>query len=841
MKSKPLKFMLKLLLFLSSVGVAGVLVAGAGLVAIVYHYGKDLPNHAQLTDYQPQTSTRVHAGDGSLMGEFAIEKRVFVPIEAIPQQVLNGFVAAEDKNFYTHHGVDPLALARAVIMNVIYYFEGRRLIGASTITQQVAKNFLLTNEVSINRKIKEAILAIRIERSLGKDQIMELYVNEIYLGLGAYGVAAAALVYFDKSLDELETHEIAYLAALPKAPSNYHPVRQRASATGRRNWVLQRMEQEKFISMAQMTESLQKPLINQVLGAEPGIKADRVEAEYFLEQVRRELLNRFGENGLYRGGLSARTSLDPFYQGLARNALRRGLIEYDRRHGYRGALEQLDLDQLQAAGTGWQSALSQVSRPLGNPGWNMAIVLDAQEQYAQIGLLDGSQGTILLNGLGWARTALGKPEAGLGPQIKSVRAVMQRGDVILVEPLAGNLVADHLVAGNEQDQSQHIYALRQIPAINGAIIALDPHTGRILAMVGGFNFDASEFNRATQAMRQTGSAIKPFVYLAALEKGLTPATIILDAPFVLDQGGNLGKWKPSNYSNIFYGPSLMRIGVEKSRNLMTVRLAQAVGMDAVSEVMGRFDIIENMPQQLSMSLGAGQTTLMKLAAAYAELVNGGKHIMPSLIDRVQDRRGNTIYRHDQRSCVNCENLIWQDQLPPKLPDNRTQLTDPIHAYQIVSMLEGAVQSGTGIRLKALNLPLAGKTGTTNESKDSWFMGFSPDLVVGVYTGFDTPISLGRRPNGAQETGSSVALPVFKYFMEEALKDQHQIPFRTPAGVRIVKIDAETGGLPTQISKKIITENFKPGTEPTTDQGSLYVGGATNPNRPQNQKMPLGLY
>ena len=826
--------------------VFGVLIGGAGIAGLFWHYGKELPNHKQLSDYQPPTSTRVHAGDGSLIGEFALEKRVFVPIEAIPTQLIEGFIAAEDKNFYNHFGVDPFAITRAMAMNVLYLAQGKRMIGASTITQQVAKNFLLTNEFSLNRKVKEAILAIRIENTLEKHQIMELYLNEIYLGLGAYGVAAAALTYFDKSLDMLEIHEIAYLAALPKAPNNYHPTRKANRALTRRNWVLSRMHEEGFITRLQMTEAIRKPLIDTnpidrnapTRTASVAMESTIVEADYFLESIRRELLERFGENGLYRGGLSARTSLDPNYQQFAKQALRRGLIEYDRRHGYRGALTTLDLVMSAEIGLNWQEALDEIHRPLGNPGWNMAVVLEVTPQMAKIGLTNGTVGQIQLADLGWARKAEGDPADGLGARVTSVEQVLTIGDVILVEKT--DLVTKGTETTEDNKSVLPVYRLQQIPKVNGGLVALDPHTGRVLALEGGFNFDASEFNRVTQAERQPGSAIKPFVYLAALEQGYTPATIILDAPFVIDQGAGLGKWKPSNYSNKFYGPSLMRTGIEKSRNLMTVRLAQAIGMPPIQSVVDRFNVDPDLEPHLSMALGAGATRLIDMTAGYAMLVNGGREINPSLIDRVQDRRGKTLYRHDQRECQNCQNLTWQNQAPPKLPDLRTQLTDPIYAYQIVTMLEGAVQNGTGIRLKSLGYTLGGKTGTTNDSKDSWFVGFTPDLAVGVYTGFDTPISLGKRPNGAYETGSSVALPIFQYFMEQALKDKNDIPFRTPNGVRLVRIDRERGGLANQTSKLVQLEAFKPGTEPENRQGTLYIGGSER-DFEQDPALPAGLY
>ncbi len=789
-------------------------IAGAGVVLWAFmHYGKDLPAHDQLATYEPPTSTRVHAGDGRLLAEYAIEKRVFVPIEAMPKQLIYGFIAAEDKHFYYHPGVDLKALARAVIQNVKLYAQGRRPVGASTITQQVAKNFLLTNELSITRKIKEAILALRIERALTKDRILELYLNEIYLGVGSYGVAAASLNYFDKSLSELTTAEIAYLAALPKAPNNYHPTRKTEEAIARRNWVIGRMLEEGYVDRAAATEARESPLVTKARH-----NIDFVEADFFLEEVRRDLVDRFGEKGLYEGGLSVRTTLDTKMQGMAREALRDGLVAYDRRHGWRGAITNIDLT------AGWQTALEAVPRPLGNPGWRVAVVTALEEGNAQIGLRGGGVGVIPLYELYWARAYLGDRNQGRGDRIRKAADVLSVGDVILVETVTERK------GKNDGDPPipypDGTYGLRQIPKVGGGIVAMDPHTGRVLAMTGGWSFELSQFNRATQALRQPGSAFKPFVYLTALENGYTPATIILDAPFVIDQGQGLGKWKPANFSREFFGPSPMRLGIEKSRNLMTVRLAQAIGMDKVSETAARFGIAENMPPQLAMSLGAAEVKLINMVTAYSALVNGGKKVVPSLIDRVQDKLGKTIFRHDGRGCADCIVSYWDNQPMPHLADERPQLTDPAAAYQIVTMLEGVVQRGTGRRIRAIGKPLAGKTGTTNDSRDTWFIGFAPDLAVGVFVGFDTPIPLGKQPWGGQETGSSVAAPIFKAFMEKALDGKPAIPFRTPPGVRMVRIDAQTGKVATAASKKIITEAFKAGTEPSAGKQAVFISGGT---------------
>ena len=768
---------------LFSLGCLGFLFAVGVFIYALNYYGSDLPEYKQLKNYEPAIVTRLYAGDGRLMAEFAQEKRVFTPIEAIPAQVKQAFIAAEDKNFYNHKGVDFIAIARAMLTNVMNIGQGRRLIGASTITQQVAKNFLLTNEVSYERKIKEAILANRMERAMDKDQLLELYLNEIYLGARAYGVAAAALQYFNKSLDELSIAETAYLAALPKAPNNYHPVRKLDAATARRNWVIGRMLEDGYILEGQAEIAKLKPL--QTIERD---ESRDVNADYFAEEVRRELAERYGEESLYQGGLAVRSTIDPEMQELAEKALHDGLMAYDRRHGYRGPLS--NIVNLGA----WRKKLEEFEAPTGLiEGWRLAIVLDVSAARAEIGFEDGEKGSLGIDGVKWARKYINKGYAR-GPVIKSVSKVLSIGDVVIV-------------AENDDGANE----LQQVPDIQGSIIALDPHTGRVLAMQGGWQYGASEFNRATQAKRQPGSAFKPFVYLAALENGFTPATLVLDAPFVIeDRPGNF--WSPTNYSNEYYGPTPIRVGVEKSRNLMTVRLADYLGMNIISDAARKFGVDENMAPLLANSLGAGETTLLQMTSAYAAFVNGGKKIEPSFIDRIQDRHGETIFRHDGRECGNCGSLIrWETQNVPDVPDLREELVDPRYAYQMVSILEGTVQRGTGVRLKSLGRPLAGKTGTTNESKDTWFIGFSPDLLVGVFIGFDEPRSLGKK-----ETGSSVALPVFKDFMKGALADKPILPFRIPNGIRNVQINAETGARAQVVDDRVIWEAFTVGTEPTEE-------------------------
>ena len=776
-----------------------------GVLYAFYHYGRGLPEYSQLADYEPPTVTRVHAGDGRLLAEYATEKRVYVPVTAIPLRVRNSFLSAEDKNFYSHPGVDFLSVVRAIVTNIANYGTSRRPVGASTITQQVAKNFLLTNEVSYERKIKEAILAFRIEQAFTKDTILELYLNEIYLGLGSYGVAAAALNYFNKSLDELTIAEAAYLAALPKAPNNYHPVRRYDAAVARRNWVIGRMLEDGHVDAAEAEAARAEPLVVRKRDATQVVRAD-----YFAEEVRRELARLYGDDNLYKGGLSVRTTLDPRLQAIADRALREGLMAYDRRHGWRGPLAQIDVGPEADVQTALQD---RVARPVGiDESWQIAAVMETDAKQAAVVLADGGTGRIPMEELKWARPWKENQRFGVAP--KKPSDVLKAGDVVLVEPVAENAEGEPYEEGT--------FTLRQIPDVNGGIVALDPHTGRVLAMAGGYSYARSEFNRVVQARRQPGSAFKPFVYLAGLDSGFTPATLILDAPFVLDQGAGLGKWKPANYTRKFYGPTPMRVGIEKSRNLMTVRLAQTVGMDKIVDYARRFGIMDNMDPMLSMSLGAGETSLMRVTTAYAMLVNGGRRISPTLIDRVQDRHGRTIYRHDLRECAVCTAEGWSGQATPQLPDDREQVANPASAYQVVGMLQGVVQRGTGRRIAELGIPLAGKTGTSNDNVDTWFVGFSPDLAVGVFVGFDEPRTLG-----AKDTGSNVAAPLFKSFMAEALADQPAIPFRIPPGIRLVRMNAETGQLARPGDRRVFLEAFQPGTEPSGRQ--VVLDGGYNPS------------
>ncbi len=793
---------LGLLIILAFVGVGG-------MIYVFNKFGQDLPDYRQLMDYEPPVMTRVHAGDGRLLAEYAIEKRVFVPIEAMPKRVVNAFLSAEDHNFYSHPGIDFVGVARAIIVNLKNLDKQRRMVGASTITQQVAKNFLLTNEVSWDRKVKEAILAFRIERAFTKDRILELYLNEIYLGFGSYGVAAASLNYFNKPLDELTIEEVAYLAALPKAPNNYHPVRKYDAAVTRRDWVIGRMLEDGVITADEADNARSIPLVTQTR-----FETEFITAEFFTEEVRRELADYYGEKELYKGGLSVRTTLNPKFQDIADRAVQAGLRAYDRRHGWRGPLTHFEDDD---AGKSYQQRLAALEPVPGLGNWKMAVVLEMDDKAAQIALTDGTTGHIPMSEMKWARAWARKER--LGPSVKRPSDVLTKGDVVAVEALLIDKEGKLFPIGT--------HALRQIPEIEGALVALDPHTGRILAMSGGYDYEKSQFNRVTQAKRQPGSAFKPFVYLAALDSGYSPSTLILDAPFVIDQGPGLPKWRPANYTKKFYGPSTMRLGIEKSRNLMTVRLAQTVGMDKIGDYANRFGVVENMPEQLAMSLGAGETTLLRLTTGYAMLVNGGKKIRPTMIDRIQDRHGRKVFSHDLRTCRDCQASFWTRQPVPLLPDLRQQLSDPASAYQIVSMLKGVIDRGTGRSIRSVGKPLGGKTGTTNKSVDAWFIGFSADLAVGVFTGFDEPRSLGRR-----EQGASVAAPIFRQFMKEALAESTATPFRIPPGIRLVRVNAITGRPARSGEKKVILEAFKPETV-LTGESQVLRGLSSHGGAPAN--------
>ncbi|MGE4350968.1 MAG: penicillin-binding protein 1A, partial [Bdellovibrionales bacterium] len=652
------------------------------------------------------------------------------------------------------------------------------------------KNMLLTNEVSISRKVREIILAGRLETTLTKDRILEIYLNEIFLGNRSYGVAAAALNYFNKSLDELTIAEAAYLAALPKAPNNYHPVRDHDAALARRNWVISRMVEDGRITKDEADSATQEPLLTRSRD-----EAEIVQGgDYFTEEVRRQLVGQFGKKEVLEGGLAVKTSLDPVLQRAATKALRDGLVEYDcRNRGWRGPVAHLNVLQ------NWLEQLKNVKVPAGGDLWKMAVVIGLSKKEAELAVIDGTRGHLPWAEMSWARHELSMDS--FGPPIKKPADVLSVGDVILVEVVKQDEKGKAYPAGT--------YTLRQVPKVQGALVAMDPHTGRVFAMTGGFSSEISQYNRATQAYRQPGSSFKPFVYMAALDKGFTPSSLVLDAPFEYVQGPGLPLWRPENYSQTFYGPTPLRVGIEKSRNVMTVRLANAIGMEAVVEEAKKFGVVDEMPTLLSFSLGAKETTPMRMAAAYGMIVNGGKKISPSIIDRVQDSEGKTLWRVDARPCDECVTANWVPGMEtPEIPDPREQIEDPRTTYQMTSMLEGVVLRGTGVRLKALGFPVAGKTGTTNDSHDAWFVGFTPDLVAAVYVGFDEPHTLG-----SHETGSSVAIPIFKNFMATAMKGKEAIPFRMPEGLRMVRVDATSGALASMTDPNGIWEAFIPDTEP----------------------------
>ena len=748
----------------------------AGIFIWFKAYGFDIPDYKSLATYEPPVTTRLYAGDGQVMMEYAAEKRIFVPEDKIPEMVKQAFISAEDKHFYSHPGIDILGIVRAVFTNVINYAKGKRLVGASTITQQVAKNFLLTSERSLVRKIKEAVLAYRISRAFTKEHVLELYLNEIYLGNRAYGVAAAALNYFNKSLSELTLEEAAYLAALPKGPNNYNPKKRYDAAVTRRNWVIGRMAEDGYITEEEAAAAQAKPLVT--VDRKYGYLKD---SEYFSDEVRRVLSKSLGEDAVFEGGLMVRTTVDPQLQELATKVFRRGLINYDRRHGYRGATANISLNG------DYQAELKKTAMPAGaEKSWEKAVVLSVSPAEAKVETAAGKQGVIGIKSLAWARRTLKEQRVGEAP--RKVSDVLKKGDVIYVE-----------------QSKEGVYELRQVPNVEGAMVVMDPHNGKVLAMVGGFSFNKSQFNRATQAYRQTGSTFKPVVYAAALELGYSPTDLILDAPFVLDQGAGLPLWKPSNYSKGFSGLTTLRQGIEKSKNLMTVRLAQDVGMEKVASMAKRLGVDDNLPPLLSMSLGADDTRLIDMVTAYAVFVNGGKKVTPYLIEQIQDRYGKSLFRNNDSHCIGCKVAHFDPAAPvPEITDDREQVLDELTAYQMVSILQGVVQRGTGARLSRLGKTLAGKTGTTNDTKDAWFIGFSPDMVAGIYVGFDEPRTLGR-----VETGAAAALPIFYDFMAEALKDKPNLEFRVPKGIRFVRVNPKTGRPATLDDKVVIMEALKP--------------------------------
>jgi len=730
------------------------------LLSILWSFSNNIPDYKFLKNYKPPVSSKVYSGEGELVADFSSEKRIFVPYESIPKNVINSFLSAEDKNFFSHPGVDAKGVLRAIINNIKNVMTSKRLEGASTITQQVAKNFLLTNEVSLNRKIKEAILAFRIERALSKERILELYLNQIYLGSGAYGVAAASLEYFDKSIKELNYVESALLAALPKAPSKYNPYRNIELAKFRRDLVLKNLYENDF---------LDKEKYNQYKDSKIKLKKTKKifleDAQYYIEDVRKNIIEKLTYEKVYKQGFNINTPIDLDLQKIATTSLRNGLIAYDKRKGWRGPLANKIYNK------NWKKNLEnfEVEKSL---GWHLAIVKKINQFFAEIETQDNSLGTIDYKEISWTK--------------KEFDEILKIGDIIYVKKIKNKK-----------------YSLKQIPQINGGIVVMNPYTGRVLALSGGFSFKNSEFNRATQALRQPGSAFKPFVYALALENNYTPSTLVLDAPLVLDQGSDLKMWKPENYGKKFYGPSTLRVGLEKSRNLMTVRIAQKLGIDKLADFSKNLGIYDDPDELLSISLGSAETTLLKLTSAYCAFVNGGKLVSPILIDRIQDSEGNTILNNEKSSCINCNQISFLGNEFPKIKDNNKKVFSPQTAYQITSLLEGVIKRGTGKKLKSLELNIAGKTGTTNENTDAWFIGFTSSLVIGVYVGMDNPLPLGKF-----ETGSKTALPIFKDFIEVAVKKSDARPFKAANDITMMVVDPLTGQKAKFTSKNTIIEAYK---------------------------------
>ncbi len=730
------------------------------IVVILWHYSNELPDYKFLKNYKPPVSSKVYSGNGELVADFSKEKRVFVPFNSIPKNVINAFLSAEDKNFFSHPGVDAKGVMRALVNNISNIISSRRLEGASTITQQVAKNFLLSNEVSLNRKIKEAILAFRIERVLTKERILELYLNQIYLGSGAYGVAAASLEYFDKSIRDLNYVEAALLAALPKAPSKYNPYKNIELAKFRRNLVLKNMFENNYINSTWYNK-LKKEEIN----LRKNKKIFLEDAQYFVEDVRKNIIQNFSYDEIYKKGFNINTPINLEFQKKATESLRNGLIAYDQRKGWRGALINKPLDKY------WKKNIEKY-RLEKSINWNLSIVKKVNKFSAIIETEDDIEGLIEFKNISWTK--------------KEFKDLIKPGDIIYTKHI-----------------KEKKYSLQQLPKINGGIVVMDPFTGRVLALSGGFSFKKSEFNRATQAMRQPGSAFKPFIYALALENNYVPTSLVLDAPLVLDQGDDLKMWKPENYGKKFYGPSTLRKGLEKSRNLMTVRIAQNLGLQKIVDFSKKLKIYDNPKELLSISLGSEETTLLKLTSAYSAFVNGGKLVEPVLIDRIQDSEGNTIYNNKKRKCIDCDQISYLSKDFPKIINDYEQIFSPQTAYQMTSILEGVVQRGTAKKLKDLKLNIAGKTGTTNKNTDTWFIGFTSNLLVGVYVGADNPIPLGR-----YETGAKTSLPIFKNFFESVLKKSEARPFKAAKGTIMMVVDPNTGQKAKFSSKNTIIEVFK---------------------------------
>ena len=732
----------------------------ASIIAILWYYSNDLPDYKFLKNYKPPISSKLYSNDGQLLSEFSSEKRIFVPYNSIPELVINSFLSAEDKNFFNHPGVDAKGVLRATINNISNLLSSRRLEGASTITQQVAKNFLLSNEVSLDRKIKEAILAFRIERVLSKERILELYLNQIYLGEGSYGIASASLQYFDKPISELDYSEASLLAALPKAPSRYNPYKDIELAKFRRNLVIKNLYDNKYINRELFVQ-----LSNKDIKLKKRKSVYLENSNYYVEDIRKLIVDQYGFDKVYKQGFTINTPLNLFLQENATRSLRKGLIEFDKKKGWRGPLKNVEYN------SSWSKNLKEYKLEK-SIEWKLSIVKKINRFSAEIETIDGVNGIIEQSSIDWTK--------------KEFQEILKVGDIIYAEKIKKNK-----------------FNLRQIPKVNGAIVVMDPYTGRVLALSGGFSFKNSEFNRATQALRQPGSAFKPFVYALALENGYTPATLILDAPIVFDQGEDLKLWKPENYGKKFYGPSTLRTGVEKSRNLMTVRIAQNIGIKRIADFAEQLNIYTSPEELLSLSLGSNETTLLKLTSAYCVFVNGGKLINPKFIDRIQDSEGNTIFNSEKRECDGCDQISYSSKKIPKIKNNFKQIMSRETAYQMTSILEGTVKRGTAKGLRDLNLDLGGKTGTTNNNTDTWFIGFSSNFVIGVYVGYDEPSSLGKF-----ETGARTALPIFKDFVKNTVKKENARPFKIPQGIKMLVVNSETGKRASYNDESIIIEAFK---------------------------------
>ena len=746
--------------FLLLVG-SGLILMFLVLISILWAFSNNLPDYKYLKSYKAPVSSKIYSGDGELIQDFSSEKRIFIPYNSIPKKVVNSFLSAEDKNFFTHPGIDAKGVLRAVVKNISNIINSKRLEGASTITQQVAKNFLLSNEVSINRKIKEAILAFRIERSLNKKRILELYLNQIYLGEGAYGIAAASLEYFDKSIDELNYEEAALLAALPKAPSRYNPYKNKKIAKFRRDLVLKNLKSNKYISEDQFNVLKNKKIL-----LKKRKKIFLEDSRYYVEEVRKDIIKKLSYEKVYKDGLNIKTPLNLDYQEIASKVLREGIENFDKRKGWRGPITNLKQS------SDWIKDAKKYSLEK-NFEWILSKVIEINNYQIIIETVEKQKGELDTSNLKWTK-------------VNDYKQLFKVGDLIYTKK-----------------NKKNYFDLKQLPLANGSIVVMDPFTGRVLALSGGFSFKKSEFNRATQALRQPGSAFKPFVYALALENGYSPSTLILDAPLVLEQGSDLKMWKPENYGKKFYGPSTLRMGLEKSRNLMTVRISQDLGLNKILNLSKDLGIYDDPKELLSISLGSEETTLLKLTSGYCSFVNGGKIISPKLIDRIQDSEGNTILKTEDRECSNCKNISFLSEDVPVIKDNFKQIFSPQTAYQITSILEGATKRGTAKKLNSLKLDIGGKTGTTNKNTDTWFIGFTSDLVVGVYVGYDEPKSLGKF-----ETGAKTAMPIFKSFIQNTIKKENTRPFKVPQDLTLMVVDFETGKKVNFSSKKTIIESFK---------------------------------